>query len=110
MIIVEAPVVPMSPVIAVAVPWFVMPAPPPKTANEAARPRLGAAGEAAIVLEEAFITLLGPIGTAHAPMKAAAAMIPIPPRTFRVDIFIFLYLLVCKVYLIWLLVKYYLYN
>jgi hypothetical protein len=38
-IIAEAPVVPISPLIAVKIPWLVIPAPPPKTANGTAAPR-----------------------------------------------------------------------
>jgi hypothetical protein len=78
-----------------------MPAPPPKTANVAARPRPGAAGEAATVLEEALNASLGAMGTAQAPMKAATVRTPIPPRTFCVNVFIILYLLVWIIYVIW---------
>jgi hypothetical protein len=93
---VEAPVVPISPVIAVAVPWLVMPAPPPKTAKEAAEPRLGAATATAVlgvVLED---PMSGDI--LHAATKAASTTIANPPRTFLVYDFIFSYLLIQIVY------------
>jgi hypothetical protein len=89
---VEAPVVPISPVIAVAVPWLVMPAPPPKTAKDAAEPRLGAEATTAVLavgLENAF-----PGDILQAATKAAIDRIPIPPRTLLVYDFIFSYLLI----------------
>jgi hypothetical protein len=104
-IIVEAPVVPMLPVMAVPVPWLVIPAPPPKTAKKAARPRLGAAGDETD-LEEARDA--GAMGTAQAPMKAAIVRTATPPRIFRVNVFIVSYLLVQIVYVLWPYVKYYL--
>jgi hypothetical protein len=105
---VDAPVVPISPVIAVAVPWLVMPAPPPKTAKVDAAPRLGAEATEAfgIVLDK---PTSGENGTAHAAKKAAKVRTPSPPRTFFVYVFIVLYLLVQIVYVIWPYVKYYLY-
>jgi hypothetical protein len=104
---VEASVVPKSPVIAVAVPWFVMPAPPPKTAKDAATPRLGAAATTAVLGVVLDKPMSGDI--LQAATKAAITRIANPPRTFFVYVFIFLYLLVQIVYIIWLYVKYYLY-
>jgi hypothetical protein len=57
-------------------------------------PRLGAVGEATTDLEEARREVLGAMGTAQAPMKAAIARTPTPPRIFCVNIFIILYLLI----------------
>jgi hypothetical protein len=104
---VEAPVVPIFPVIAVAVPWLVMPAPPPKTAKVDAEPRFGAAATTAVLgagLENAF-----PGDILQAATRAAIDRIAIPPRTFLVYDFIFSYLLVQIVYSKWPYVKYYLY-
>jgi hypothetical protein len=104
---VEAPVVPISPVIAVAVPWLVMPAPPPKTAKVDAEPRLGAAARTAdlgVGLENPF-----PGDILQAATRAAIDRIAIPPRTLLVYDFIFSYLLVWIIYIIWPYVKYYLY-
>jgi hypothetical protein len=100
---VDAPVVPISPVMAVEVPWLVMPAPPPKTAKVAATPRVGAA---TAVLATPRLEAMG---TVHAAKSAANIRIANPPRTFFVNVFIFLYLLVQILYHIWLIVKYYLY-
>jgi hypothetical protein len=91
---VEAPVVPISPVIAVKVPWLVMPAPPPKTAKEAATPRVDP--------ETAVLALTGfdPIGREQAAKKAANMRTVKPPRTFFVYVFIVLYLLTHILYII----------
>jgi hypothetical protein len=88
-IIVEAPVVPISPVITVLVPWLVMPAPPPNTAKEAAEPRMGAAGlkPRAPDLTEAAAPV-GDIGLLQAAMKPAIRITPIPPSTLFVNLFI----------------------
>jgi hypothetical protein len=94
---VEAPVVPILPVIAVAVPWLVMPAPPPKTAKEAAVPRFGAEATDTVLctgLENAF-----PGDILQAATRAAIDRIAIPPRTLLVYDFIFLYLLVWIVHI-----------
>jgi hypothetical protein len=64
----------------VTVPWFVIPAPPPKTAKEAAAPRLGAS---AAVLAKPRLDI---IGTVQAATKANIRS-PNPPRTF-VKVFI----------------------
>ena len=104
---VDAPVVPIFPVIAVAVPWLVMPAPPPKTAKDDAEPRFGAAVTTAVLgvgLENAF-----PGDILQAATRAAIDRIPIPPRTFLVYDFIFSYLLIQIIYNIWLIVKYFIY-
>jgi hypothetical protein len=100
---VDAPVVPISPVIAVEVPWFVMPAPPPKTAKVEATPRFGAAATAAFALPK-----FPPMGILQAATKAANIRMENPPRTFFVNDFIILYLLVQILYINWLIVKLYL--
>jgi hypothetical protein len=79
---VEAPVVPISPVIAVAVPWFVMPAPPPKTAKVDAEPRLGAVTTTADLGVDLDEPISGDI--LQAATKAARTTIANPPRTFLV--------------------------
>jgi hypothetical protein len=66
-----------------------MPAPPPKTAKEAAEPRVGAARAAVLAM-----LMFAPIGTLQAAKKAAIVRTPIPPRTFFVYVFIVVYLLV----------------
>src|SRR5208283_399188 len=104
---VEAPVVPILPVIAVAVPWLVMPAPPPKTAKEAAVPRFGAAATTAALDAGLESPVAGEI--LHAATKAANARIATPPKTFLVNDFIFSYLLVEIVYSIWPFVNYFIY-
>ena len=90
-IIVEAPVVPMSPVIWVSVPWLVTPAPPPNTAKEAALPRTGAAGLApreAVDRTAALETLLAPIGLEQAATKPPRSIAPNPIAILFRNLFI----------------------
>jgi hypothetical protein len=72
---VDTPVVPMSPLISVLIPWFVIPAPPPNDPKVEATPRFGATGptEAPVVKLHGFA--LVPAASAFPPRSLAAFVI-----------------------------------